>query len=137
MVEFCDTIIEQSSLEDDFIGTLRRLHKVSESDIPAPDMNTNPQIMSWIMDTYSMHKGHSVPAVITGKPLAVGGSEGRLEATARGVLFVTREAMRDLGMKPEETTVVVQGFGNVGSITKSVLNGTALVNSVRAFVAKT
>src|SRR5690242_281926 len=73
-----------------------------DSDIPAPDMNTNPQIMSWIMDTYSMHKGYSVPAVITGKPLAVGGSEGRLEATARGVQFVTREAMRDLNMKPEE-----------------------------------
>ena len=64
-----------------------------DSDIPAPDMNTNPQIMGWIMDTYSMHQGYSVPAVITGKPLAIGGSEGRLEATARGVLVVTREAM--------------------------------------------
>ncbi len=93
-----------------------------DSDIPAPDMNTNPQIMSWIMDTYSMHKGYSVPAVITGKPLTIGGSEGRLEATARGVQFVTREAMRDRGMKPEETTVVVQGFGNVGSITARLLS---------------
>jgi glutamate dehydrogenase (NAD(P)+) len=93
-----------------------------DSDIPAPDMNTNPQIMAWMMDTYSMHKGYSVPAVITGKPLAIGGSEGRLEATARGVQFVTREAMRDRGMKPEETTVVVQGFGNVGSITARLLS---------------
>ncbi len=62
-----------------------------DSDIPAPDMNTNPQIMGWIMDTFSMHMGYSIPAVITGKPLAIGGSEGRLEATARGVQFVTRE----------------------------------------------
>jgi glutamate dehydrogenase (NAD(P)+) len=93
-----------------------------DSDIPAPDMNTNPQIMSWIMDTYSMHKGYSVPAVITGKPLTIGGSEGRLEATARGVQFVTREAMRDHAMKPEESAVVVQGFGNVGSITARLLS---------------
>src|SRR5881227_3882080 len=92
------------------------------SDIPAPDMNTNPQIMAWMMDTFSMHQGYSVPAVITGKPLAIGGSEGRLEATARGVQFVTREAMVDLGMKPEECTVVVQGFGNVGSTTARLLH---------------
>ncbi|HVB75281.1 MAG TPA: Glu/Leu/Phe/Val dehydrogenase [Ktedonobacteraceae bacterium] len=93
-----------------------------DSDIPAPDMNTNPQVMAWIMDTYSMHRGYSVPAVITGKPLAIGGSEGRLEATARGVLVVTREAMRDKGMQPEECRVVVQGFGNVGSITARLLH---------------
>ncbi len=92
-----------------------------DSDIPAPDMNTNPQVMGWIMDTYSMHAGYSVPAVVTGKPLAIGGSEGRLEATARGVLVVTREAMRDKGMLPEECSVVVQGFGNVGSITARLL----------------
>jgi glutamate dehydrogenase (NAD(P)+) len=92
-----------------------------DSDIPAPDMNTNPQIMGWIMDTYSMHQGYSVPAVITGKPLAIGGSEGRLEATARGVLVVTREAMRDLGMQPQGCSVVVQGFGNVGGITARLL----------------
>jgi glutamate dehydrogenase (NAD(P)+) len=92
-----------------------------DSDIPAPDMNTNPQVMAWIMDTYSMHAGYSVPAVVTGKPLAIGGSEGRLEATARGVLVVTREAMRDKGMQPEECFVVVQGFGNVGSITARLL----------------
>lgn len=92
------------------------------SDIPAPDMNTNPQIMGWMMDTFSMHQGYSVPAVITGKPLAIGGSEGRLEATARGVQFVTREAMVDLGMRPGECSVVVQGFGNVGSISARLLH---------------
>jgi glutamate dehydrogenase (NAD(P)+) len=92
------------------------------SDIPAPDMNTNPQIMAWMMDTFSMHQGYSVPAVITGKPLAIGGSEGRLEATARGVQFVTREAMQDLGMQPEECAVVVQGFGNVGSVSARLLH---------------
>ncbi len=94
-----------------------------DSDIPAPDMNTNPQVMAWIMDTYSMHKGYSVPGVITGKPLAIGGSEGRLEATARGVQFVTQAAMRDLDMVPERCSVVVQGFGNVGSITARLLHG--------------
>lgn len=93
-----------------------------DSDIPAPDMNTNPQIMGWIMDTYSMHQGYSVPAVITGKPLAIGGSEGRLEATARGVMVVTRDAMRDLSMNPEDCRVVIQGFGNVGGITARLLH---------------
>jgi len=87
-----------------------------DSDIPAPDMNTNPQIMAWMMDTFSMHQGYSVPAVITGKPLSIGGSEGRLEATARGVQFMAQEAMRDLGMPMEGCSVVIQGFGNVGSI---------------------
>src|SRR6266568_1747912 len=93
-----------------------------DSDIPAPDMNTNPQIIAWMMDTFSMHKGFSIPAVITGKPLAIGGSEGRLEATARGVQFVAIEAMRDLGMRPEDCSVVVQGFGNVGSISARLLH---------------
>jgi len=93
-----------------------------DSDIPAPDMNTNPQVMAWIMDTYSMHKGYSVPAVITGKPIGIGGSEGRMEATARGVMVVTREALLDKNMKPEECSVVVQGFGNVGSITARLLH---------------
>jgi len=92
-----------------------------DSDIPAPDMNTNPQVMSWIMDTYSMHKGYSIPAVVTGKPLAIGGSEGRVEATARGVMIVAREAMREAGIKPEQCSVVVQGFGNVGSISARLM----------------
>ena len=93
-----------------------------DSDIPAPDMNTNPQIMGWIMDTYSMHQGYSVPAVITGKPLSIGGSEGRLEATARGVQVVTREAMQVYGMRPDQCSVVIQGFGNVGSISARLLS---------------
>lgn len=84
------------------------------SDIPAPDMNTNMQVMAWMMDTYSMHQGFSVPAVVTGKPLAIGGSEGRLEATARGVQVVTHAALKDLEMQPERCSVVIQGFGNVG-----------------------
>jgi glutamate dehydrogenase (NAD(P)+) len=93
-----------------------------DSDIPAPDMNTNPQVMAWIMDTYSMHCGYSVPAVITGKPLSIGGSEGRLEATGRGVQVVTREALLDLGMQPDRCSVIVQGFGNVGSVAARLLH---------------
>jgi glutamate dehydrogenase (NAD(P)+) len=93
-----------------------------DSDIPAPDMNTNPQIMAWMMDTYSMHRGYSVPAVITGKPLAIGGSEGRFEATGRGVMVVTREALHHLGMRPDSCSVVIQGFGNVGSISARLLH---------------
>jgi len=85
-------------------------------DIPAPDVNTNPQIMAWIMDTYSMHKGYTVPAVVTGKPIQVGGSLGRTEATGRGVMFTVREALAHRDMPIEGATVVVQGFGNVGSI---------------------
>ena len=91
------------------------------SDIPAPDMNTNPQVMAWMMDTFSMHQGYSVPAVITGKPLAIGGSEGRLEATARGVQVVTREALKDLNLLPDRCSVAIQGFGNVGSVTARLL----------------
>jgi len=86
-----------------------------DHDIPAPDMNTNPQTMAWIMDTYSMHKGYTVPAVVTGKPLAIGGSEGRLEATGRGVMIVARDAAAEIGMSIEGASVVIQGFGNVGS----------------------
>jgi glutamate dehydrogenase (NAD(P)+) len=83
-------------------------------DVPAPDVNTNPQIMAWMMDTYSMHAGYSVPAVVTGKPLSIGGSEGRLEATGRGVVIIAREAARFSGFDLPEATVAVQGFGNVG-----------------------
>ncbi|HEY53220.1 MAG TPA: glutamate dehydrogenase, partial [Caldilineae bacterium] len=74
------------------------------------------QIMAWIMDTYSMHRGYSTPAIVTGKPIAVGGSRGRIEATGTGVMFTTMEAMKHLGMDPAETSVAVQGFGNVGSV---------------------
>jgi len=87
-----------------------------DSDIPAPDVNTNAQIMAWIMDTYSMHKGYSVPAVITGKPISMGGSQGRREATGRGVAISLREVARHLGMDLRGATVAVQGFGNVGSV---------------------
>jgi glutamate dehydrogenase (NAD(P)+) len=93
-----------------------------QSDIPAPDVNTNPQIMAWIMDTYSMHMGYSVPAVVTGKPLNIGGSEGRMEATGRGVAITTREACAVLGLPFEGARVVIQGFGNVGSITAKLLH---------------
>ncbi len=93
-----------------------------ESDIPAPDVNTNPQTMAWIMDTYSMHHGYSVPAVVTGKPLSIGGSEGRMEATGRGVYIVTREACRVLGLPFVGARVIVQGFGNVGSVTARLLH---------------
>lgn len=86
------------------------------SDIPAPDVNTNAQVMGWIMDTYSMHEGYSIPAVVTGKPLSIGGSEGRNDATATGVLFVTRQAAKRIGMPLRGTRVSVQGYGNAGSI---------------------
>ena len=86
------------------------------SDIPAPDVNTNSQVMAWIMDTYSMHEGYSIPAVVTGKPLSIGGSEGRNDATATGVLFVTRQAARRIGMPMRGARVSIQGYGNAGSI---------------------
>lgn len=92
----------------DFIGP--------DKDVPAPDMNTNEQTMAWIMDTYSMHARHTVTAVVTGKPVALGGSLGRREATGRGVLICTNEAVKKFGLKREDTTVVVQGSGNVGGI---------------------
>jgi glutamate dehydrogenase (NAD(P)+) len=87
-----------------------------ESDIPAPDVNTTPKVMAWIMDTVSMERGFSVPAVVTGKPLSVGGSQGRNAATGRGVMFVALEACKKLGLSPEGTTVAIQGFGNAGSV---------------------
>lgn len=86
-----------------------------DKDIPAPDVNTNPQVMSWIMDTYSMGVGYSSPGVVTGKPIEIGGSLGRLTATGRGAMLVVQEAMKHLGLKPEDTRVAIQGFGNVGS----------------------
>lgn len=92
----------------DFIGP--------EKDVPAPDMNTNEQTMAWIMDTYSMHARHTVTAVVTGKPIDLGGSSGRREATGRGILFVVNEAIKRFKMTPAETRVVVQGSGNVGGI---------------------
>ena len=90
----------------DFIGP--------ERDVPAPDMNTNEQTMAWVMDTYSMHARHTVTAVVTGKPIELSGSQGRREATGRGLLFVIDEAAKKLGLKPENTRIVIQGSGNVG-----------------------
>jgi glutamate dehydrogenase (NAD(P)+) len=92
-----------------------------DSDVPAPDVNTNERVMAWLMDTYSMHMRHTVTAVTTGKPVEMGGSLGRREATGRGVMFVTREALRHLGMPIQGATVAVQGFGNVGSIAAELL----------------
>ncbi len=92
-----------------------------EKDVPAPDVNTNDQVMAWIMDTYSMHVGHTETAVVTGKPLELGGSLGRREATGRGVSIATRESARHLGFDIRGTRVAVQGFGNVGSISAELL----------------
>src|SRR3990172_6161603 len=87
-----------------------------ESDIPAPDLYTNAQTMAWIMDTYSMHKGYSVPGVVTGKPISIGGSLGRKEATGRGVVFSLQEAAQLLGLDLGRASAVIQGYGNVGSV---------------------
>jgi glutamate dehydrogenase (NAD(P)+) len=89
--------------------------------VPAPDVNTNDQVMAWIMDTYSMHVGHTSTAVVTGKPLELGGSLGRREATGRGVMIATREAAKHLGFDLKGATIAVQGFGNVGGISAQLL----------------
>ncbi|MEK6603585.1 MAG: Glu/Leu/Phe/Val dehydrogenase, partial [Nitrospirota bacterium] len=93
-----------------------------EKDIPAPDVGTNAQVMAWMMDTYSQETGYAVPGVVTGKPLAIGGSLGREDATGRGVTDVTLEALRHLGLKIAGATVAVQGFGNVGMHTARILH---------------
>jgi glutamate dehydrogenase (NAD(P)+) len=93
-----------------------------EMDIPAPDVYTDAQTMAWIMDTYSMQKGYSVPGVVTGKPISLGGSEGRGEATGRGCAYVIREAAKDVGLKVKGATVAVQGFGNAGSVAANLLH---------------
>ncbi len=92
-----------------------------DSDVPAPDVNTNERVMAWIMDTYSMHKRHTVTAVVTGKPVEMGGSLGRREATGRGCMLVTREALKRLGMEMAGARIAVQGFGNVGSVSADLL----------------
>ncbi len=98
----------------DFIGP--------ERDVPAPDVNTNEQTMAWIMDTYSMHQRHTVTAVVTGKPLELGGSRGRPEATGRGCMFVTLQALKRFGIAPENARVVIQGFGNVGGMAARLMS---------------
>jgi glutamate dehydrogenase (NAD(P)+) len=92
-----------------------------EKDVPAPDVNTNDQIMAWVMDTYSMHVGHTATAVVTGKPIEMGGSLGRREATGRGVMIVACEAAKHLGLDIVGATVAIQGFGNVGSVSADLL----------------
>lgn len=93
-----------------------------DQDIPAPDVGTNANVMGWIMDTYSMLKGHCVPGVVTGKPIALGGALGRNEATGRGVMITTLNALKALGMSPDQTTVAIQGMGNVGSVSAKLLH---------------
>ncbi len=93
-----------------------------DKDVPAPDVNTNEQVMAWIMDTYSMHVGRTETAIVTGKPVVLGGSQGRREATGRGVMICTREAARHLELDLRGATVAVQGFGNVGSVSADLLD---------------
>ncbi|MGD0497341.1 MAG: Glu/Leu/Phe/Val dehydrogenase [Bryobacteraceae bacterium] len=97
----------------DFIGP--------ERDVPAPDVNTNEKVMAWIMDTYSMHARHLVTAVVTGKPMSLGGSRGRLEATGRGCMIVALKALKRLGLAPQDARVVIQGFGNVGGMAAKLM----------------
>jgi glutamate dehydrogenase (NAD(P)+) len=92
-----------------------------EKDVPAPDVNTNEQIMAWVMDTYSMHVGHTTTSVVTGKPVELGGSLGRREATGRGVMIAARESAKHVGFSIKGATVAVQGFGNVGSVSADLL----------------
>jgi glutamate dehydrogenase (NAD(P)+) len=93
-----------------------------ERDVPAPDLNTNERMMAWIMDTYSMHVRHTVTAVVTGKPMSLGGSRGRPEATGRGCMVVTLKALERFGMDPSSTRVVIQGFGNVGGMAAKLMS---------------
>jgi glutamate dehydrogenase (NAD(P)+) len=93
-----------------------------DSDVPAPDVHTNERVMAWVMDTYSMHVRHTVTSVVTGKPVEMGGSLGRREATGRGCMIVTLDALKHLGMPVQGTTVAVQGFGNVGSVAAQLLH---------------
>ncbi len=97
-----------------------------DKDIPAPDVYTDAQVMAWIMDTYSMTHGSNAPGVVTGKPLFLGGSLGRNEATARGCLFVIRAACEVMGIKLNQATVAIQGFGNAGSIAAHLLSRVAV-----------
>ena len=90
-------------------------------DVPAPDVNTNDRVMAWIMDTYSMHKRHATTAVVTGKPMELGGSRGRKEATGRGCMIVTQQALKQLGVAPQDARVVIQGFGNVGGMAAKLM----------------
>ena len=122
-------VVDPKALSQDELEHLTRRYATEisvlmspEGDIPAPDVGTNPQVMAWIMDTYSMHRGYSAPSVVTGKPIEIGGSHGRVEATGRGVTICVRETARRLDLPLEGATVVVQGYGNVGSIAAYLLH---------------
>jgi len=121
-------VVDPRSLSESELENLTRRYATEISivigpneDIPAPDMGTDPRIMAWIMDTISMHRGYTEAGVVTGKPVAVGGTLGRLEATGRGILYVTQELARERGVPLEGATVAVQGFGNVGSVAAQLL----------------
>src|SRR3989440_12946053 len=93
-----------------------------EKDVPAPDVNTNDQVMAWVMDTYSMHVGHTTTSVVTGKPVEMGGSLGRREATGRGVMIATRESAKHVGFSIKGARIAIQGFGNGGAISAELLS---------------
>lgn len=121
-------VVDPRSLSDTELERLTRRYasEISiligpEKDIPAPDVGTDARVMAWIMDTYSMHKGYSVPGTVTGKPASVGGSVGRTEATGRGLLYIAQEATRSLDMPLEGATVAIQGFGQVGGVAARLL----------------
>nr|WP_088007009.1 Glu/Leu/Phe/Val dehydrogenase [Indiicoccus explosivorum] len=115
--------LSERELEELSRGFIRELEPIMgpEKDIPAPDVNTTPEIMGWMIDEFSRLKGKNVPGTVTGKPIILGGSEGRVEATGRGVVFTIAEAAERLGLQLEGMTAVVQGFGNVGSVTAQLL----------------
>ncbi len=121
-------VVDPRSLSDGELERLTRRYTTEigimigpERDIPAPDMGTDARVMAWMMDTFSMHHGYSIPAVVTGKPVDIGGSEGRLEATGRGVLYIAQEACGVRGRPLQGATVAVQGFGNVGGVAARLL----------------
>jgi len=123
-------ICDPAELSDDELERLTRRYTAEiiaflgpERDVPAPDINTNERVMAWIMDTYSMHMRHTVTAVVTGKPVDLGGSLGRKEATGRGCMTVTLEAMKRFGWQPSDTRVVIQGLGNVGGTAARLMHG--------------
>lgn len=124
-------IVDPKKLSDRELENLTRRYATEisiliglEGDIPAPDMGTDDRIMAWIMDTLSMHRGYSVPGVVTGKPISVGGTAGRMEATGRGLLYIVQEAATYRGLSGDGLTVAIQGFGNVGGVAARLLHGT-------------
>jgi glutamate dehydrogenase (NAD(P)+) len=121
-------ICDPSMLSDGELERLTRRYTAQildvigpDVDVPAPDVNTNERVMAWIMDTYAMHKRHATTAVVTGKPMELGGSRGRKEATGRGCMIVTLQALKTIGLAPQDARVVIQGFGNVGGMAAKLM----------------